>query len=92
MWNMEIRTKDADEAAFFWVQDNIEFKGTELKYGYRKKVLLFVFGTAMSEQEFENLKNNYMNGRTLVEPKAYATKRAEVKNLIRENVFRDCIG
>ena len=32
MWNMEIRTKDADEAAFFWVQDNIEFKGTELKY------------------------------------------------------------
>ena len=44
---MEIKTKDADEAAFFWVQDNIEFKGTELKYGYRKKVLLFVFGTAM---------------------------------------------
>ena len=46
----------------------------------------------MSEQEFEDLKNNYMNGRTLVEPKAYASKRAEVKNLIRENVFRDCIG
>ena len=89
---MEIRTKDADEAAFFWVQDNIEFKGTELKYGYRKKVLLFVFGTAMSEQEFEDLKNNYMNCRTLVVPKAYASKRAEVKNLIRENVFRDCIG
>ena len=92
MWNMEIRTKDADEAAFFWVQDNIEFKGTELKCGYRKRVLLFVFGTAMSEQEFEDLKNSYMNGRTLVEPKAYAAKRAEVKNLIRENVFRDCIG
>ena len=89
---MEIRTKDADEAAFFWVQDNIEFKGTELKYGYRKKVLLFVFGTAMSEQEFEDLKNNYMNGRTLVALKAYASERVEVKNLIRENVFRDCIG
>ena len=88
---MEIRTEDADEAAFFWVQDNIEFKGTELKYGYRKKVLLFVFGTAMSEQEFEDLKNNYVNGRTLVEAKAYASKRAEVKNLIRDNVFRDCI-
>ena len=43
MRNMEIRTKDADEAAFFWVQDNIEFKGTELKCGYRKRFLLFVF-------------------------------------------------
>lgn len=89
---MEIRTKDADEAAFFWVQDRIEFAGTELKYGYRKKVLLFVFSTEMSEREFEDLKNNYMNGRTLVEPKAYAAKRAEVKNLIRENVFHDCVG
>lgn len=86
---MKIVTKDADEAAFFWVQDKIEFTGTELKYGYRKRVLLFVFESDMSEQEFENLKNDYMNGRTLVEPKAYAAKRAEVKNLIREKVFRD---
>lgn len=86
---MRIMTKDADEAAFFWVQDRIEFAGTELKLGYRKKVLLFVFETSMTEDEFEGLKNDYMNGRTLVEPKAYAAKRAEVKNLIRENVFRD---
>lgn len=84
---MEIRTKDADEAAFFWVQNNIEFTNVELKYGYRKRVLWFVFTTSMGEQEFEDLRNNYMNGKTLVEPKAYAAKRAEVKNLIRENIF-----
>jgi len=86
---MKIKTKDADEAAFFWVQDRIEFAGTELKCGYRKKVLLFVFDTDMTEQEFDSLKTDYMNGKTLVEPKAYATKRAEVKNLIRDNIFRD---
>ena len=85
--DMEIRTKDADEAAFLWVQDRIELMKTELKYGYRKKVLWFVFETSLSEQEFENLRNDYMNGKTLVEPKAYAAKRAEVKNLIRENIF-----
>ena len=60
---MRIVTKDADEAAFFWVQPRIEFTGTELKYGYRKKVLLFVFETDMDEQEFEHLKNEYMNGK-----------------------------
>ena len=86
---MEIRTKDADEAAFLWVQGNIEFAGTELRHGYRRKVLMFLFETGMSEKEFDDLRNDYMNGKTLVEPKAYAAKRAEVKNLIRENVFRD---
>lgn len=86
---MNIVTKDADEAAFYWVQKGIEFKGTELRHGYRKKVLMFLFETAMTEQEFEDFRNDYLNGKTLVEPKAYAAKRAEVKNLIRDNVFRD---
>lgn len=86
---MNIRTKDADEAAFFWVQDNMRLSGTEVKAGYRKNVLMFVFETDMTDEEFEELRNNYMNGRTRVEPKAYAAKRAEVKNLIRENIFRE---
>lgn len=84
---MEIRTKDADEAAFFWVHEKIELSSTELKYGYKKKVLWFVFNSTLSEGEFNDLRNNYLNGKTLVEPKAYAAKRAEVKNLIRENIF-----
>lgn len=84
---MEIRTKDADEAAFFWVQDGIEFVGTDIYRGYRKKVLWFLFETQMEKNEFEEFRNDYMNGKTLVEPKAYAAKRAEVKNLIRENIF-----
>lgn len=84
---MEIRTKDADEAAFLWVQDGFELAGTELKYGYRKKVLWFVFESSIGEEELATLMNDYMNGKTLVEPKAYAARRAEVKNLIRENIF-----
>ena len=84
---MEIATKDADEAAFFWVQEGFGLVRTELKYGYRKKVLWFVFKTELDEKALESLRNDYMNGKTVVEPKAYAAKRAEVKNLIRENVF-----
>lgn len=84
---MEIRTKDADEAAFLWVQDGFELAGTEMKYGYRKKVLWFVFESSIGEEELSTLMNDYMNGKTLVEPKAYAARRAEVKNLIRENIF-----
>lgn len=84
---IEIKTKDSDEAAFFWVHDKIELKKVEIAEGYKKKILWFVFDGDISEEEFEKLKTDYRNGKTLVEPKLYSTKRAEVKNLIRENIF-----
>lgn len=84
---IQIRTKDADEAAFYWTQDNISFLKTECKNGYSKKVLWFVFEADMTEENLQTLKNDYRNGKTLVQPKNYASKRAQIKNLIRENIF-----
>lgn len=84
---IEIKTKDADEAAFFWVQDKIELRTVEVINGYKKKILWFIFDADISDEEFETLKTDYRNGKTLVEPKQYSIKRAEVKNLIRENIF-----
>lgn len=84
---IQIRTKDADEAAFFWIQPGVQLLDTECKSGYSKKILWFVFSSDMTEEQFETLKNNYRNGKTLVEPKLFASKRAEVKNLIRQNIF-----
>ena len=39
------------------------------------------------KEKYEKLKQDYRNGKTLVEPKMYAMKRADIKNLIRENIF-----
>lgn len=82
-----IKTKDADEAAFFWTQKGVQLSGTQCKYGYSKKILWFIFDADMTQEEFDVLHNDYRNGKTLVEPKTYASKRSEVKNLIRENIF-----
>ena len=84
---IQIRTKDADQAAFFWIQPNVQLANTQLKYGYSKKILWFIFDAEMTEEEFQVLRNNYRNGKTLVQPKLYASKRSQVKNLIRENIF-----
>ena len=84
---IQIMTKDADEAAFYWTQDNVSFLKTECKNGFSKKILWFIFEANMTENEFQMLKNDYRNGKTLVQPKNYASKRAEIKNLIRENIF-----
>lgn len=84
---IQIRTKDADQAAFYWTQQDVSFLRAQCKNGYSKKVLWFIFESSMNEEQFQILKNNYRNGKTLVQPKDYAAKRAEIKNLIRQNIF-----
>ena len=84
---MQIRTKDADEAAFFWIQKGVEFQSCEVRTDYNRKSLWFVFNMDMAEMEFQQLRNDFRNGKTLVEPKAFMAKRNEVKNLIRENIY-----
>ena len=88
---IKIRTKDADEAAFFWTQSGIEFCGIELKtkpnQKIMKKTLWFIFDSDLDEEQFHELKEDYYNGRTLVEPREYAEHRAEIKEMIRKNVF-----
>lgn len=84
---IQIRTKDADEAAFYWVQNNMQLNRVESTEGYKRKILWFIFNYQGTEQDFEQLRYNYRNGKTMVQPKSFATKRAQVKNLIRENIF-----
>ena len=84
---MEIRTKDADEAAFYWMQEGIDLVGVETKKSHWKNVVWFVFRTGMTESGFEAFRTDYRNCKTFVEPKAYAQKRMEVKNIIREHIF-----
>ena len=42
----------------------------------------------MTEEQLETLRTDYWNGATKVEPRAYAQKRAEIKNIIKENIFK----
>lgn len=82
-----IKTKDADEAAFYWTQKGFKLESVETTDGFKRKVLWFVFEADLSDEKYEKLKQDYRNGKTLVEPKMYAMKRADIKSLIRENIF-----
>ena len=84
---MEIRTKDADQAAFLWTLDNVDFQKIEKTEGYRKAIIYFVFRTDISKETMQNILNDYRNGKTLVQPKKYAWKRSQVRQIIRENIF-----
>ena len=84
---MQIKTKDADEAAFIWTLDGFNFDKIEKVDGFRKKIINFIFSTDFSEDKVNSILNDYRNGKTLVEPKKYAWKRAEIKEIIKENIF-----
>lgn len=84
---MQIRTKDSQYATFLWTLGDFQMKGIEKVQGYRKKIVYFVFETKLSQEEIDKLLNDYKNGKTLVEPKQYSWKRAEIKEIIKENIF-----
>lgn len=85
---MEFKTKDADEAAFYWSQKRIKFISTEIQRRRWKNSIWFVFDVDMGEDEFAALQTEYWNGNTLVEPREYARLRTEIKNIIKENIFK----
>lgn len=85
----EIITKDADEAAFIWMQPGAEFIGTEIKNGLHRLIVWFKFSLRMTKEEYDSLMNDYCNGKTLVDPKAYSAKRQEIKHIIKRSLFSD---
>lgn len=85
---MEIKTKDADEATFYWTQEGFELVSTEIRKTKWKNVVWFVFSVDMDEDEFNEIHAKYLNGRMLVEPKLYAQRRIDIKNIIRDNMMR----
>ena len=84
---MHIKTKDADQAAFLWTLDNIDLQRIQKSEGYRKTIVYFVFKTSLSEQQVESILNDYKNGKTLVQPKKYAWKRGQIRQIIKQNIY-----
>lgn len=81
-----VRTKDAEEAAFYWThEEKFELSKIETIEHFGKNIVWFIFNTTLNDKELDQLKNDYLNGRCLVEPRKYSYRRSEVKGIIREN-------
>lgn len=80
-----LRTKDADEAAFFWTQEeNFELCKVDTTDHFGRTMVWFCFSSGLSKEEVNRVRNDYRNGKCLVEPKKYSYRRAELRNIIRE--------
>lgn len=81
----KIKTKDVDEAAFLWTSDDkFSLYGIEMSQYYGRNIIWFVFAPKVSQKEIEKIRNDYRFGKCLVEPRKYASKRSEIKSIIRE--------
>jgi len=83
----EYITKDADEAAYLWLQNICSLDRVEKDEGFRKPIIFFVFLYSCEEEIFHQLIDSFRNGNSLVEPKSFAWKRSEIRRIIHENLF-----
>lgn len=80
-----IKTKDAEEAAFYWtLDDKFELSHIETTNHFGRLMVWFCFTSRISPDELNKLRNDYRNGHCLIEPRKYSYRRSEVKNIIHE--------
>ena len=80
-----IKTKDMEEAAFLWTdEDRFQLVNLETSRMYNRVVVWFCFSSPLPEEEINALRNDYRMGKCLVEPRKYSSKRLQVKNIVRE--------
>lgn len=83
----EYITKDADEATFLWLQSVCVLERIDKDDGFRKPIVFFVFSYTCSEEDFNVLIDSFRKGNSLVEPKSFAWKRAEIRRIIHEHLY-----
>ncbi len=77
----EFHTKDLNQAAFIWCQDEAKLVEVIPK-SERGTTVHFVFELEMSEPELAALILNYANNDTLVDPLGYSQRQASLRDLL----------
>jgi len=81
----EVQTRDTEEATFLWLQPEIEFKNVFLRSrSTGGHTVVFVFEHILTDGQLSMLRNDYYNGKTLVEPKAHIRRLEDLKNILHE--------
>ena len=87
-----LRTKDIDEAAYWWTHKDISFAGVSIRPadGKSKRKVYFLFKVVeLSEENVEQIKNDFMNDKALVNPRTFSQKQNDVRSQLRESLYRD---
>ena len=76
------RTKDLNQAAFLWCQENTKLAKIQCEGEKTNFTVFFVFTLMMADQEFVQLQIKHANGDTLVEPKKFCDKQSTLRDLM----------
>lgn len=82
---VRIETKDIEEAAFLWTNKEVEFEKVETKQRNGSGItVFFVFKCEREPSEVDLLRRSFYNRKALVEPKAFAEKQIDVRNILHD--------
>ena len=90
MWNDGdiFKTKDSDLACYLLTQDDkFRMTGVETTQGERDQTIVwFLFEPLIPQDAVGELLRDYRNGVCLVEPRKYAYRRRQIKNIIHKHL------
>ena len=82
-----LRTKDINEAAFLWSQEGAVFLRADGEAG-KGTTVFFVVELPLSEVKLTSLMFAYYNSQCKVEPKEFAAKQMELRNILHSSFAR----
>ena len=89
---VEVSTKDLDEAALFWCQDGAAFVGADpvARKGKGGLTVFFRIKVAVeNEDAVRQLRRDYYNGKTLVDPRLFSSRQNDLRNILFAALRKD---
>jgi hypothetical protein len=77
-----VTTKDVEEAAFLWCQDDIVFEKAECRPKNSGGTSVFFHFSVGGSQNIDALKKSFYNKQSKVEPKAYSGRLKDIHDIL----------
>ena len=81
----QFRTRDLNIAAFMWCQNEANLTTLD-QTDSNAAVLDFVFQVDLTEEGLRQLRLDYLNGKTRVEPLAFVSAQNSIRNMIHNSM------
>jgi len=81
----KVRSKDIDECAFIWV-NGFKLTANETEPRNGKTVVYFLFEKEITDEEYQNLMDNFDNCISSVEPKSFSRRQQDLKNIVYKKI------
>lgn len=75
-------THDTLEASFLWCQEGVSYTGVSVTRERKRLTVTFHFLIDEEKVDIDELRRNYYNGKSSVEPKSFVNKMNDVKSIL----------